>query len=313
MDTSPAPPQTYGGYVTEPSYVGEPECATMDIPYPDVDKTKFKIFKRKSKEEEKVSKAKRKKIRNAEMMHEGSPRNATMALNDIAMAATGKPATFKVYASDIPGKPWCAEATYGDVVHKGYGTSSALAKQDACERHLETIIKNNMEKLKAPKKSGEENGSSEPEVSEIPWGPIFGFVMKKYLDSLTGVQPTPMMINPAQFFAPVAGGYPFQDFAAQPTPTSGSDIKPPHKQVPAKKLPDNAAQYHPAMLLSNMRPDVKLNLITDSQVPGETRFKVGTEIDGHKFEGFGPNLKIAKREAARVAVKALFGVECQEQ
>jgi len=36
-----------------------------------------------------------------------------------------------------------------------------------------------------------------------------------------------MMINPAQFFAPVAGGYPFQDFAAQPTPTSGSDIKPP--------------------------------------------------------------------------------------
>ena len=57
--------------------------------------------------------------------------------------------------------------------------------------------------------------------------------------------------------------------------------------MPAKKLPDNAAQYHPAMLLSNMRPDVKLNLITDSQVPGETRFKVGTEIDGHKFEGFG--------------------------
>ncbi|KAG6456478.1 hypothetical protein O3G_MSEX009744 [Manduca sexta] len=85
-----------------------------------------------------------------------------------------------------------------------------------------------------------------------------------------------------------------------------------HKAKP-RVLPLNAANMHPCMLLTYMRPQQEYReLGVAGDRPQNMIFTVGVHVDGEVYTGKAPNKKEARKAAARAACAALFGVTFSE-
>lgn len=89
-------------------------------------------------------------------------------------------------------------------------------------------------------------------------------------------------------------------------PVSIMDQKPEHK--PAKKMPDNAADMNPIMLLNQMRPLTTYEEISKDGTPPNVIFTFSCICDGQSFTGKGSSKKTARKHAAYQACRAVLAI-----
>ncbi|XP_054270097.1 uncharacterized protein LOC128991315 [Macrosteles quadrilineatus] len=76
--------------------------------------------------------------------------------------------------------------------------------------------------------------------------------------------------------------------------------------APMKKIPEDANQRHPVMLLNQLKPNLVYNESREGEQPRVT-FIISIEVDGRQYVGRGKNKKEAKKQAA-IAALAPMGV-----
>ncbi|XP_076036330.1 uncharacterized protein LOC143022157 isoform X3 [Oratosquilla oratoria] len=77
---------------------------------------------------------------------------------------------------------------------------------------------------------------------------------------------------------------------------------------PAKQIPDNAAEMHPVTVLHQMHPGLTY---TNEKITKDNKpyVIISASINDEKFSGEGPNMKKAKLELAKKAIKCLYGIQ----
>lgn len=87
--------------------------------------------------------------------------------------------------------------------------------------------------------------------------------------------------------------------------------KPEHK--PAKKLPDNAHEMNPIMLLNQMRPGSYYEEVCKSGNPPNVKFTFRCVVDGQNFSGTGTSKKVARKHAAYAACQAVLEIKYSQE
>ncbi|KAK0170671.1 hypothetical protein PV328_008496 [Microctonus aethiopoides] len=233
------------------------------------------------------------------------PKNAIMVLNEMK---AGVQFTFPENQS-VPNSLFLVHAELEGKTYIGQGLSKPLARQNAAENALKSLLLEKMTAAAMKAKIDEENESnqsvteSETDIStmeisnpnesdEIPWSSLASFALYKLFlewQNQGTVVPIP------------------RPGVQQPVKT-----KPDPKMPVEKKLPPNATTIHPVMLLNQMRPGTTYVEVNRVGNPPNTLFTLSVEIDGKHYTGEAKNKKDAKKMAAKNALQQLFNLEYPE-
>uniref|UniRef100_K1QFP2 Double-stranded RNA-specific editase 1 n=1 Tax=Magallana gigas TaxID=29159 RepID=K1QFP2_MAGGI len=100
-----------------------------------------------------------------------------------------------------------------------------------------------------------------------------------------------------------AGGsqsYPGEEEDEIQPPTSGLA---PQAEV---SLPRTLTNKHPVMYLNELKRNLTYQLVSEQEVDKEKLYTMSVVIDGREFNGTAKSKKLAKMEAARVALESLY-------
>jgi dsRNA-specific ribonuclease len=241
------------------------------------------------------------------------PKNAIMVLNEMK---TGVQFTFPETQSTLPNALFLVHAEIEGKTYVGQGLSKPLARQNAAENALKSLL---LEKMTAAamkarldaetegaanagsvadgseNKDGENNSmeTNTEEPDEIPWSSLASFALYKLFlewQNQGTVVPVP-----------------------RPGVSPGKVKKESNKIVVQKELPPNATTIHPVMLLNQMRPGLTYTEVSRAGNPPNTMFTLAVEIEGQEYTGTAKNKKDAKKVAAKAALHALFNLVYPEE
>ncbi|XP_014230354.1 double-stranded RNA-specific editase 1 isoform X1 [Trichogramma pretiosum] len=239
------------------------------------------------------------------------PKNAIMVLNEMK---TGVQFTFPETQANLPSSIFLVHAEIDGKTYVGQGLSKPLARQNAAENALKSLLlekmtaaamkarldaeneaasSNNSMSTEASVNKEAENMETNEEVDEIPWSSLASFALYKLFlewQNQGTVVPVP-----------------------RPGISPNKIKKEMSKTVTQKELPPNATLIHPVMLLNQMRPGVTYNEVCRVGNPPNTMFTLGTEIDGKEYTGAAKNKKDAKKMAAKSALLALYNLTYPEE
>ncbi|XP_057320757.1 interleukin enhancer-binding factor 3 homolog isoform X2 [Microplitis mediator] len=245
------------------------------------------------------------------------PKNAIMVLNEMKAGVK----FHLVENQAVPNAMFLVHAELEGKTYIGQGLSKPLARQNAAENALKSLL---LEKMNAaakkikfedvidgsqPPSQGnqgtQDNTQIADDVSEtgtipmevtgneesddIPWSSLASFALYKLFvewQNQGSVVPIP------------------RPGLQQPVKAK-SEPKPPAE----KKLPANAETIHPVMLLNQMKPGIVYTEVSRRGNPPNTYFTLAVDIDGKSFTGEAKNKKDAKKAAAKAALKGLFGLD----
>ncbi|XP_014211949.1 uncharacterized protein DDB_G0285291 isoform X2 [Copidosoma floridanum] len=243
------------------------------------------------------------------------PKNAIMVLNEMK---TGVHFTFPEQQSSLPSSLFLVHAEIDGKTYVGQGVSKPLARQNAAENALKSLL---LEKMTAAamkasvdaenegntnssQVSGEENENKEggegnnaeihsEDPNEIPWSSLASFALYKLFlewQNQGTVVPVP-----------------------RPGLSPGKVKKDITKPITPKELPPNPISIHPVMLLNQMKPGLIYTEVNRVGNPPNITFTLGVEIDGQEYTGTAKNKKDAKKFAAKAALHALYSLVYPEE
>ncbi|XP_016842197.1 transcription factor SPT20 homolog isoform X2 [Nasonia vitripennis] len=239
------------------------------------------------------------------------PKNAIMVLNEMK---TGVQFTFPETQSAMPNSLFLVHAEIEGKTYVGQGVSKPLARQNAAENALKSLL---LEKMTAAamkaRMDAENEGASNSvvdtsenkegdgtvmettseETDEIPWSSLASFALYKLFlewQNQGTVVPVP-----------------------RPGVSPGKVKKDSNKIVIQKELPPNATTIHPVMLLNQMRPGLTYTEVSRVGNPPNTMFTLAVDVDGQQYTGTAKNKKDAKKVAAKAALHALFNLVYPEE
>ncbi|XP_047503422.1 spermatid perinuclear RNA-binding protein-like isoform X1 [Pieris napi] len=257
-----------------------------------------------------ISNKERRRRQNQSLRRLVSPKSALMVLNEMVY---GAPLDFRVdcapptgyYASNNPS--FCAEVTIDGCSYRGCGETKTSARSAAAEQAVRDIIIKKLNKFNTQEKSNEaKDGEEKMETEEeepMPMIQLASYALHKLFSEWEGEGHHVPQIRP-------------HNSSVSDTDvdlTSQANGPPPPKPKKVKTLPENAAEMHPCMLLSYMRPMQEYReLGVQGDRPQNLIYTIGVEVDGATFIGQGPNKKEARKDAATSACNSLFGVKFQQ-
>ncbi|XP_037088612.1 double-stranded RNA-specific editase B2-like isoform X2 [Pollicipes pollicipes] len=248
-----------------------------------------------------------------------TPKNATVALQEIQPGVTYQ---FSAMPGSAPGV-FTAEVEVGGKKFHGVGSNKSLARAAAAELALQSFVK-------PPTRTKDEQGHDVVQ-DDTPWGALASFALHKlFCDWRRGVVGAPLSVQgaalpavaascaasaaaAAKFTSDAPGGATFQSFSVPPMDPPPGPGEPP-KKVGCKKpkaLPEDAAKRHPVQLLHEMKARVHYETLEHNMPkPGtqETSFTVAAFVDEQSWQASARTKKLAKYEAAKKAMTALYGV-----
>lgn len=71
-------------------------------------------------------------------------------------------------------------------------------------------------------------------------------------------------------------------------------------------LPRTLTNKHPVMYLNELKRNLTYQLVSEQEVDKEKLYTMSVVIDGREFNGTAKSKKLAKMEAARVALESLY-------
>ncbi|XP_071521710.1 double-stranded RNA-specific editase 1-like isoform X8 [Panulirus ornatus] len=253
-------------------------------------------------------KVKRKKVpgaKNLKIRRYVQPKNAVMCLNELRPGVT-----YNTEQEGGVGQPFCISVEVDGQKYRGFGSSKQLAKQASAEAALISFVK--------PPVTSTENA----EEDKTPWATLASFAIYKlfndWREGRVGTCPPPSQAYgtalPPAFLNQNMGANsavkeePPQATAFTEAITAHLGGRTTIAPVADGKVPENAANMHPVMVLHQMKPGLQYNV---NQTSHESKpfFTVSVELDGKEFTGEGPNVKKAKFFLAKEAIQGLYGIE----
>ncbi|XP_066594943.1 uncharacterized protein [Prorops nasuta] len=237
------------------------------------------------------------------------PKNAIMVLNEMK---AGVQFTFPESQGNLPSSLYVVHAELDGKTYIGQGLSKPLARQNAAENALKSLL---LEKMTAasmkaridaetdgnqsndgPSVKTENSDESTPmdtntdENDEIPWSSLASFALYKlFLEWHNQGTSVPI---------PRPGIPPSPKGLKKETQAAKSSVQ--------KELPSNATSIHPVMLLNQMKPGLTYTEVNRVGNPPNIMFTLAVEIDGVQYTGSAKNKKDAKKVAAKHALQSLF-------
>ncbi|XP_037294394.1 uncharacterized protein LOC115447541 isoform X2 [Manduca sexta] len=262
----------------------------------------------------KISNKERRRRQNAHLRRLLTPKNALMALNELLLNEQ-IPNEFKVEPTatkqfyNQPTSNFCADLTVEGNVYKGYGETKLTARNAAAEQAIRDIMIKKMSKIL--NSDGSLNGEAATDEEAVPMIQLASFALHKLFTEweceghkVPQLKPAPAPPEGDELEAAGAGAGAGAGAAAEARQK---------KKAKPRVLPLNAANMHPCMLLTYMRPQQEYReLGVAGDRPQNMIFTVGVHVDGEVYTGKAPNKKEARKAAARAACAALFGVTFSE-
>ncbi|CAH2048954.1 unnamed protein product, partial [Iphiclides podalirius] len=259
----------------------------------------------------KISNRERRRRQNENLRRLLSPKNALMVLNE--MLPNEQLATqFKVEpvaTNNQYYKPhnFVADLSLDGQSYKGFGENKLTARNAAAEQAIRDLIIKKMNKAFYTEASGGSE-SGEGDEEPLPMIQLASFALHKlFCEWEVEGHKVPQLRPPSADASGAAGAPPCPSpcLALAPAPGPRAPRRP-------KQLPEDAAQQHPCMLLTYMRPSLEYReLAAHGDRPQNMLYTIGVDVDGATYIGKAQNKKEARKAAARAACKAIFGVEFQ--
>ncbi|XP_039753416.1 double-stranded RNA-specific editase 1-like isoform X2 [Pararge aegeria] len=267
----------------------------------------------------KISNKERRRRQNENLRKLLTPKSALMVLNEI-MPKEQVSNQFHVenvghsghqYYRTNAAQSFCADLTLDGNSYKGYGETKLTARNAAAEQAVRDLILRKMARVLLPEPAepaepaaGGEAGAeaeapdAEAEEETLPMIQLASFALHKLFSEweYEGHR-VPQLRTPNPSVSETAS-------------EAEAGAAPPKAKAPKPRaLPDNAASMHPSMLLAYMRPQLEYReLGVQGGRPPHTLFTMGIDVDGTTYTGTASNKKEARKQAARAACTALFGV-----
>lgn len=246
------------------------------------------------------------------------PKNAIMVLNEMK---TGVHFTFPEQHTAIPNSLFVVHAEIDGKTYIGQGLSKPLARQNAAENALKSLLS---EKITAAAMKASTDSESEGTTTNAPIVAPTGEDIENK-DSIvkmeTNTDETSEMNEiPWSSLASFALYKLFLDWQNQgtvvPIPRPGlspGKLKKEVKVPVPKELPENPTSIHPVILLNRMLPGLTYYEISRIGNPPTTTFTLGVKTNGQEFTGSAKNKKDAKKLAAKAALLGLYNVNYPEE
>ncbi|XP_045773397.1 double-stranded RNA-specific editase B2-like isoform X2 [Maniola jurtina] len=263
----------------------------------------------------KISNKERRRRQNENLRRLLSPKSALMVLNEIM---PGEQVTNQFHVEAVGGaggnqyfrsntsQSFCAALTLQGNNYKGYGDNKLTARNAAAEQAVRDLILRKMTKVLLPEandsitEESTEGGEGEEEET-LPMIQLASFALHKLFAEweYEGHKVPQLRIPNASV----------SDTGSVAGSEGGSNAAPRPRALKVKVLPENAASMHPCMLLTYMRPQLEYReLGVEGDRPQNMLFTMGVDVDGTTYTGKATNKKEARKQAARAACAAIFGV-----
>ncbi|CAG5045527.1 unnamed protein product [Parnassius apollo] len=248
----------------------------------------------------KISNKERRRRQNQSLRRLLTPKNALMVLNE--MLPNEQLATqFQVMPTPSNNqyyKPhsFCADLNLDGNKYTGYGDNKLMARNAAAEQAIRDLIIKRMNK--ALNTEGEEM-----EEETLPMIQLASFALHKLFCEwevegfkVPQLRPVTTSVSESEGGSEAGAG--------------AARAKTAKKE---KQLPADAAQMHPCMLLTYMRPALAYReLAARGDRPQNMQYTIGLDVDGVTYVGTASNKKEARKAAAKAACQAIFGVTFEQ-
>ncbi|XP_069359616.1 double-stranded RNA-specific editase 1 isoform X2 [Maniola hyperantus] len=264
----------------------------------------------------KISNKERRRRQNENLRRLLSPKSALMVLNEImpgeqvtnqfTVEAVGA-ASGNQYFRSNPSQSFCAAITLQGNNYKGYGENKLTARNAAAEQAVRDLILRKMTKVLLPEanenitegEGTEPKGEGEGEEETLPMIQLASFALHKLFAEWEYEGHRVPQLKSSNASVSESGS----------VTSEGANNLPRPFAVKKKILPENASSMHPCMLLTYMRPQLEYReLGAEGERPQNMLFTMGVDVDGTTYMGKASNKKEARKQAARAACTAVFGV-----
>lgn len=262
----------------------------------------------------------KKKRQNARLKKILQPKNAAMVLHEIK---PGVKYSFHEQYSKLSPHLIISSVEVDGKTYLGKGLSRAYAKMNAAETVLKSMLLQKLyktnystkavesEDVKMKEESDPVDGETEvPEIPEsdddFPWSSLASFALYKLFSEWE--------TQPSESGSPGAQSEDVVPESGSTTPQRESIVKniaasSKATAAPMKKVPENATERHPVMLLHQLRPGTQFEEVPSTGPPGDVIFTMKIVIDDKTFTGVGKNKKEAKKEAAKAALTGAYEIK----
>lgn len=250
----------------------------------------------------KINKRELRRRRNLRLRKMLQPKNALMVLNELV----GSTVYDVIEAPDLfSGAIFKCNVRVDGIDHIGLGKSKPAAKNAAAETALKYLVLSKVNKSQCMDSAGLNPEGSENEIKmeveenseEISWSHVACYALHKLLSSWD----EGATLNLAEKVSQVTNN------GGNDSTDSGKDRI--IEKRPAKKLPENASEMNPLMLLNQMVPNAIYEEVSKEGNPPHVTFTIKCTIGNDVFLGTASTKKGARKACAFAACRQILGIQ----
>lgn len=250
----------------------------------------------------KINKRELRRRRNLRLRKMLQPKNALMVLNELV----GSTVYDVIEAPDLfSGAIFKCNVKVDGIDHIGLGKSKPAAKNAAAETALKYLVLSKVNRTQGTDPAGviPEGGETEIKMEvdenseEISWSHVACYALHKLLSSWD----EGATLNLAEKVSHVTNN------GGNDSTDSGKDKT--VEKRPAKKLPENANEMNPLMLLNQMVPNAVYEEVSKEGNPPNVTFTIKCTIGNDVFFGTASTKKGARKACAFGACRQVLGIQ----
>ncbi|KAK5640846.1 hypothetical protein RI129_009393 [Pyrocoelia pectoralis] len=251
----------------------------------------------------KINKRELRRRRNLRLRKMLQPKNALMVLNELV----GSTVYDVIEAPDLfSGAIFKCNVRVDGIDHIGLGKSKPAAKNAAAETALKYLVLSKVNRSQSMDPAALIPEGGEPEIKmevveenseEISWSHVACYALHKLLSSWD----EGATLNLAEKVSQVTNN------GGNDSTDSGKDKI--IEKRPAKKLPENASEMNPLMLLNQMVPNAIYEEVSKEGNPPHVTFTIKCTIGNDIFFGTASTKKGARKACAFAACRQVLGIQ----